>query len=159
MNGSPTLGTLLRHAIDLLDGAVEDAYRAADLPWRPRYTPVARALVELGPAPIRAIAGHAKVTHSAASQTLAHMVRAGLAELRPGNDGRERIAALTPAAVALLPALRRQWRATNAAADRLDAELSAPITAVLAEAIAALERRPFAARIDDARRDQPNEAP
>jgi DNA-binding MarR family transcriptional regulator len=147
---TPTLGTLLRHLIEHLDGAVEETYRRAGLDYRPRYTPVVRALVALGPVSIRAISRRAGVTHSAASQTVSQMVRGGLAELRPGTDGRERIVALTPRAQAMLPALEGHWRAVNAAADQLDRDLSAPLSDVLVEAIAALERRPFGARIEDA---------
>ncbi len=44
-----TLGTLLRHLIELLDGAVEQTYRDAELDYRPRYTPVLRALIARGP--------------------------------------------------------------------------------------------------------------
>jgi DNA-binding MarR family transcriptional regulator len=142
-----TLGTLLRHLIELLDGAVEQAYVDAGLRYRPRYTPVVRALQALGPASIRAISLHAGVTHSAASQTVAQMVKDGLVELQPGADARERTVALTPLARRMLTALERQWAATNAAAHQLERELSAPLSELLSEAIEALERRPFGERI------------
>jgi len=147
---TPTLGTLLRHLIELLDGAVEQAYRASGLDYRPRYTPVVKALTALGPVSIRAISRQAGISHSAASQTVSQMARAGLVVLAPGQDGRERIVALTPRAQAMLPAVTRQWWAVNAAAAGLDAELSAPLSALLVETIAALQRRPFGDRIDQA---------
>lgn len=147
---APTLGTLLRHLVETLDDAVEQAYARAGLDYRPRYTPIVRALVTLGPASIRAISQSAGITHSAVSQTVSQMVTRGLVSLQPGEDGRERIAALTPAAKAMLPALERQWAATNAAAATLDDQLSAPLSGLLREAIAALERRPFSDRISDA---------
>lgn len=150
----PTLGTLLRHVLELLDGAVEQAYRDAGLDYRPRYTPVVRALVALGPVSIRTISQRARVSHSAISQTVSQMVAGGWVELRPGSDGRERIVDLTAHARSLLPALEQRWQATNAAADQLDAELSAPLSRVLLETITALERRPFADRIAD--RTHPN---
>jgi hypothetical protein len=50
----------------------------------------------------------------------------------------------------MVPARERQWAATNAAAHQLDTELSAPLSDILREAIAALERCPFAERIDRA---------
>ncbi|MGH9163637.1 MAG: MarR family winged helix-turn-helix transcriptional regulator [Vicinamibacteraceae bacterium] len=153
-----TLGTLLRHVIELLDGAVEEAYARAGLAYRPRYTPVVRALLALGPASIRAISRHAGITHSAASQTVAQMARRGLVRLRPGGDGRERIVALTSKARAMAPALRRQWAATNRAASRLETELRAPLSEVLRETIRALERRPFAARIEQAGRAEARRA-
>jgi DNA-binding MarR family transcriptional regulator len=153
---APTLGTLVRRLIELLDGEVEAAYAAAGLAWRPRYTPVLRALLALGPASIKALAGQIGISHSAVSQTVAQMKKDELVTLEPGADGRERIVALTANAQAMLPALRRQWAATNAAADALDAELSAPLSGVVAEAIAALSRRPFGDRIAAAAQPLPS---
>lgn len=149
---APTLGTLMRSLIDLLDGEVEAAYAAAGLAWRPRYTPVLRALTKLGPTSIKLIAREVGVSHSAASQTVSQMNREGLVALTPGADARERIVVLTPATETMIPALHRQQAATNAAAAELDAELSTPLTEVLREAIAALRHRPFGARIAEASR-------
>ncbi|WP_419320391.1 MarR family winged helix-turn-helix transcriptional regulator [Caulobacter sp. ErkDOM-E] len=144
---SPTLGTLLHHLIELLDGDVQAAYTTAGLAWRPRYTPVLRGLMSLGPASIKALALKIGISHSAVSQTVAQMVKDDLVELKPGADARERIVALTPKAQAMVPALQRQWAAVNAAADALDAELSAPLSGVIREAITALSHRPFGQRI------------
>jgi DNA-binding MarR family transcriptional regulator len=145
---TPTLGTLLRHLIDLLDEAVGQTYERSGLDYRPRYTPVIRALLDVGPASIRTISKHAGLTHSATSQTISQMSRDGLVKLRPGNDARERIVVLAPKAQDMLPALGRHWEATNAAAQGLEQELSAPLSALLSEAIRALEAQPFLDRID-----------
>lgn len=150
MGTPPTLGTLLRSLIDLLDGEVETAYVDAGLGWRPRYTPVLRVLMQFGPTSIKTIASEVGVSHSAASQTVSQMKREGLIALKPGADARERIVVLTPVTEAMIPALESQQRATNAAAAELDAELSAPLTTVVSEAIAALHRRRFGLRIADA---------
>jgi hypothetical protein len=48
----------------------------------------------------------------------------------------------------MLPRLQRQWKATNSAADGLDAELSSSLRALIVEAIAALEKDPFRRRIE-----------
>lgn len=148
MGSSRTLGTLLRHLTELLDGDVEAAYRDAGLAYRPRYTPVVRLLTEQGPSTIRAISLFGGITHSAASQTVAEMVKRGLARSEAGKDGRERIIRLTQAGAALLPELRLQWEATNAAAAELGEEIGVPLEAVLASAIAAVERRSFLERIN-----------
>lgn len=142
------LGTRLRHLLALLDGDVERAYREGALRgYRPRYTPVVRALQQLGPASLKAIAAHARTSHSAVSQTVAQMRRAGWVESRRGTDARERRVAMTPKLAALQPRLERQWRATAAAAHALDAELGRSLRLTVDEAIAALERRPFAERL------------
>lgn len=151
MNGSPPfrgLGTLLRHLIELLDGDVERAYEELGLDYRPRFTPVVRALMESEPRSIRDIAGHCGLTHSAVSQTVAEMKRAGLVSLVWDKaDGRARRARLTARCRELLPRLQQQWAATDSAADALDQELSSPLRSAVTEAIAALEKQPFRARI------------
>lgn len=151
---SPTLGTLLRHLIELLDGEVEAAYVAADLSWRPRYTPVLRALMSQGPQTIKAIALKIGISHSAVSQTVTQMVKDELVDLRPGKDARERIVTLTPKTEQMIPRLQRQWAAVNLAADTLDQELSAPLSGVVKEAIAALSEQSFGQRIQAAAKTQ-----
>lgn len=146
-----TLGTLLRHLIETLDGSVQAAYADLALNYRPRYTPILRVLRELGSASIRTISQRAGITHSAVSQTVSQMSRDGLIEMQVGNDARERIVALSPAALAMLPVLETQWAITNAAAQALDSELSMPLSQLLREAIDALERRPFKTRMSEAK--------
>jgi len=108
---------------------------------------VLRVLLRLGPASIKVLAQEIGITHSAASQTVTQMAKQRLVALKPGADARERIVVLSAKARRMVPALQRQWAATNAAAAQLDAELSVPLSTVLAEAIAALHERPFATRI------------
>ena len=141
-----TLGTLLRHLIEHLDGAVEAAYANSGLDYRPRYTPVLRALMTIGPAPIKDLAAQAGLTHSAASQTVAQMTRVGLVEAKRGTDQRQQVISLTPRAKAMIPELERIWGVVAAAAD-LDAELASPLSRAVENAIAALERQPFTDRI------------
>jgi DNA-binding MarR family transcriptional regulator len=144
---SATLGTLLRHLVEKLDAAVEHRYVQSRLDYRPRYTPVVRALMTSGPASIRAISRSAGITHSAVSQTVAQMMERGLVKFEPGGDARERIVALTATAKAMVPKLEQHWQATNAAARMLDTELSMPLSDLLREAIDALDRSSFTERI------------
>jgi DNA-binding MarR family transcriptional regulator len=144
------LGTLMRHVLDLLDGAVAEVYRDQGLTgYRPRYSPIVRALLREGPLSVRGLAAAVGVTHSAASQTAAQMAKAGLVEhaTDPG-DQRRRLVALTPKAEALVPHITAEWDATVAAMAELDAELSMPLAALLTEVAEALGRRPFRERID-----------
>ncbi|MEV4244472.1 MarR family winged helix-turn-helix transcriptional regulator [Streptosporangium canum] len=145
------LGTQLRHLLELMDGDVAKA--GADLglqDYRPRFTPIVRALVELGPSPIRDLARTISVTHSAASQTVAQMSRRGLVALEPGDDARQHIVRLTAKAQSLLPVIQAEWAATSAAAAALDAELPFPLSELLVALSDALRRRPFRQRIADA---------
>lgn len=144
------LGTRLRHLLDVLDGDVAAAYPALGLAdgFRPRFTPVVRALAADGPASIRDLARTLGVTHSAASQTVAQMARQDLVVTEAGaDDARVRIVRLTPKAEALLPALEREWAATVTAVRAFEAELPYPLGRLVEEALAALERTPLRDRI------------
>ena len=91
-SGPEGLGTRMRHVLEILDGDV--ARFLADIgldSYRPRYSPVVRALLARGPLAIRDLAEEMRVTHSAASQTVAQMNRAGFVSLEPGADARQRI--------------------------------------------------------------------
>jgi DNA-binding MarR family transcriptional regulator len=147
-----TLGTQLRHLIELLDGAVSHAYVEAGLDYRPRYTPVLRALIDQPSVTIGAIAQAAGITQPAATQTVALMAKEGLVSVTPGAlDARQKLVRLTDQGRALLPRLALCWKATAAAAASLEAELSHPLSDTLAEAIRALEDKSFGERIREAR--------
>jgi DNA-binding MarR family transcriptional regulator len=142
------LGTQIRTALDLMEGDI--AAVLADLgllDYRPRFTPIVRALNIRGPMSIRDLARATGVTHSAASQTVAQMAKVGLVMLDPGQDARERIVNLTDRTRVLLPVLEAEWDATSAAADELDAELPYPLKELIPVLLAALERRPFRERV------------
>ena len=144
------IGTQLRHVLELLDGDVAKVYLDLGLPeYRPRFSPIVRALVAAGPLPIRDLAIAVGVTHSAASQTVAQLTKAGFATLQPGADARQRIVHLTDKTRDLLPTIEAEWQATTAAMSQLDAELTAPLGQILTELVAAVERRSFRNRIAD----------
>ena len=145
-----THGVLLRRLTEHLDGAVERWYARAGLDYRPRFTPIVRALLERGPLSLRALSDHIGVSHSAVSQTVAQMVAKGWVAPGPGRDGRERIIALTPFAMQRLPLLERCWAETETASRTLDADIGQPLADVLIRALDALERRPFADRLSEA---------
>lgn len=142
------LGTQLRHLIELLDGAVQQSYVDAGLEYRPRYTPVMRALAQQHSATIGELAELAGITQPAATQTVALMKKEGLLLVAAGGeDGRQRLVRLSPQGEAMLPHLQACWQATKRAADSLDAELPFPLSECLAQAITVLEQRSFGDRI------------
>ncbi len=146
-----THGVLLRRLVEHLDGAVEQLYVDAGLDYRPRYTPVVRALLNDGPATLRALSNRTGVTHSAVSQTVAQMAARGWVSLEAGTtDARERIVDLTPFAHERLPILERCWAATDAASESLDRDIGQPLADVLVQALEALKRRPLSARLAEA---------
>lgn len=146
------LGTQLRHLIELLDGAVQQSYVDAGLDYRPRYTPVMRALAGGKPCTVSQIADSAGITQPAATQTVALMLKEGwlAAEANP-SDARQKLLRLSPQGKRLLPKLQDCWRATAAAAASLDADLPCPLSDTLAHAITALEQQSFGERIRKAK--------
>ncbi|MEV0090864.1 helix-turn-helix domain-containing protein [Streptomyces sp. NPDC050738] len=154
--GPELLGTRLRHLLELLDGDVAAVYADLGLEgFRPRFTPVVRELAATGPSSIRDLARATGVTHSAASQTVAQMVREGFLVLEPGeDDARRRMARLTQAAESLLPLLDAESAATTAAATEFEAELPYPLSRLIGEALDALARRPMRERIGAVMKDR-----
>jgi DNA-binding MarR family transcriptional regulator len=148
----PGLGTQLRHLVELLDGAVEEAYASAGLRYRPRFTPVMHALMACEPCTIGQIAETAKITQPAATQTVALMIKEGLLASETGPvDARQRLIRLSPRGRAMLPRLRECWKVTQIAAESLDASLPRPLSQSLDEAIAALGVESFGNRMEIAR--------
>ena len=146
---STGLGTQLRHLIELLDDGVSEANDYAGMNYRPRYTPIVKALADGRPRTIGQLAEAAGITQPAATQTVAVMAKDGLVEVAAGAvDARQRVVALSPDGRALLPRLERAWRATDRAAGSLDAE--SRLLSAVGAALAALARQSFAERIAEA---------
>lgn len=138
------LGTRLRHLIEVLDGDVARAYADLGLDnYRPRFTPVVRALDVLGTATIREISAFVGVSHSAASLTVTEMRRCGWVASRKGRDARERIVEMSPALIEILPTLKRQWSATARAEAAFNADLPYSLRKIVDETIEALQRKSF----------------
>jgi MarR family transcriptional regulator, organic hydroperoxide resistance regulator len=152
----PSLGTQLRHLIELLDGAVEAAYTDAGLHYRPRYTPVMRALMEAEPLTVGQIAETAGITQPAATQTITLMLGEGLVSAKPGpRDGRQKLIRLTETGRDMLPRLQKCWQATAAAGRSLDGDLPHPLSRLVGQSIDALAAKSFAERIREARAKLP----
>lgn len=149
---SDGLGTQLRRLLELLDGDLETIYAEDDPNYRPRYTPVMKALADGAALTVKDIAATSSISHSAASQTVSRMVAEGFLKLSVGLDHRERRIRLTARAHALLPRLKARWAAADSAARALGAEIGVPLGHALRAAIEALEKRSFAKRIEEASR-------
>ncbi len=145
-----TLGTQLRHLLDLLDGAVERKYQNMGLAYRARYTPVMRCLIANEPQSLGEVARCAGITQPGATQTVALMIENDLIETATSLDARRKLLRLTAAGRAMAEELQKAWAATAQAAESLDRELPMPISEILAAAITALEANSFDERIRDA---------
>jgi DNA-binding MarR family transcriptional regulator len=141
------LGTRLRRLLELLDGDLEGHYAETIPGYRPRFTPIVKALADGTARTIKSVAAQSGVSHSAASQTVTLMLAEGLLRHEVGQDARERMIRLSEKGAALLPQLQAQWRRTDQAARALEAEIGLPLSEAAAAAIRALETRPFRDRI------------
>lgn len=144
---SDGLGTQLRRLIELLDGDLERLYSEELDGYRPRYTPVMKALRNGEGCTIKEIAGGSSISHSAVSQTISQMVAAGLVSQRVGPDARERLVRLTEHGRNLLPRLEQIWNAAVAVEHQMEREVAQPVRATLTALIVTLERATFYERL------------
>lgn len=142
----PGLGEQLRYLTEKVDAGAEAAYRAGGLDYRPRYTPVMRALAA-GAMTVSDITAAVAITQGAVSQTVKLMERDGLIRRRPEPDARRSALSLTPKGLETLERLQGCWSRTFASIESLEREIGFPLQEVLARAIAALEERDFAERL------------
>lgn len=102
-----------------------------------------------GPLTVKELAERRQGTHSAMSQTVTAMRKAGLVESAEDRDGRNRRVRLTAKSREIVPFLQAEWRATEATVLALDAELPYPVARLVGDLRAALSARPFAQRLRD----------
>jgi DNA-binding MarR family transcriptional regulator len=140
------LGTKLRQLIARLDGDVQQLYGEMDVPFRPRFYPVTRLLLQ-EPQNVNSIAAHVGVSQPAISQTLGEMKKVGLIATKSGPDRRNQIIHLTRKGQSLSRTLQPVWNATHRAAAGLDADLSSRLGDIVDQALAALDEKPFKKRI------------
>lgn len=150
----PGLGELLRYVSELVDQGAEQHYRELSLAYRPRFTPVLRA-IDAGAETVSEITELTHLTQGAVSQSVALLVGDGLLERRAMEDARKSGIGLTPKGKALLKKLQPHWRVTFAAIERLEAEIGFPLREALAATAGALERSSFAARLAAATSKEP----
>lgn len=145
---TPGLGELLRHLGDLVDRGSEARYDEIGIAYRPRFTPVLRAMAA-GATTVSDMTQACHLTQGAVSQTLGLMAEAGLVTRHALSDGRKSEVRLTEAGQALMLRVSRQWGVIFAALDDLEAEIGHPLRKVLADAVDGLERRSFAQRLKE----------
>lgn len=146
----PGLGELLRHMVELTDGSADTWYREQDFNYRPRYTPIMRALKN-GPASVSDIKETLSITQGAVSQSIKLMLEDGLIEKRKGEDARQSIISLTRSGTALIKQLQPHWDAMFRATEALEQEIRLPLTTSLKRSVQALEQKSYADRISRAK--------
>ena len=149
MTQNPGLGELLRHLGELVDTGAAARYRQIGLDWRPRYTPVLRAMLA-GATTVTEVTQHSRLTQGAVSQTVALMIADGLLTREGVDDGRKSALHLTVRGADLVAALEAHWQHTFTAIATLEADCGHPLRQALVAAIDALHRKGFAERLAEA---------
>jgi DNA-binding MarR family transcriptional regulator len=114
---------------------------------KPSYVMELLRLNARGPMTITELAESVQRTHSATSQKVAAMRTAGLVRTVPGTDARTRKVTLTAKARRMAGKLASEWRATEAALAEIEQEIPYPLSQVVRDMAAALERKSFHDRI------------
>lgn len=100
-----------------------------------------------GPMTITELAASVQRTHSGTSQKVAAMRKAGLVRTATGADARSKKVILTAKAKRIVARLAAEWRATEAAVADIEAEIPYPLSRVVTDIDAALQRKSFHDRI------------
>ncbi|MGO4624035.1 MarR family transcriptional regulator [Ensifer sp. 2YAB10] len=143
------LGELLRYVGELVDQGAAERYAALQIDYRPRYTPVLRAL-SAGAETVTEITASSRLTQGAISQTVSLMLKDGILARHGLEDGRKAGLRLTGKGVALLKILEPHWETTFLAIRNIEDEIGYPILEVLQALGTALEREGFASRLEAA---------
>lgn len=140
----------LRLLLDVMDAEIARLYTEAGIEGlKPSYVMELLRLHSRGPMTITELAESVHRTHSAISQKVTAMRAAGLVRTAPGVDARSKKVTLTPKAKRIVDRLAAEWRATEAAVVEIEAEIPRPLSQVVTDIEAALERKSFHDRIAD----------
>lgn len=144
----PSLWRPVHDLLASIDAQIAQVYQRAGITdVRPRYSMALIILDRDGPTSIRDLATEVRVTHSAMSQTVAGMKKSGLVSSKPGTDARTQLVHLTREGAKIVPFLRAEWHATEAALAALEREIPYALSAVAADISAALDNTSFSERI------------
>jgi DNA-binding MarR family transcriptional regulator len=122
---------------------------------KPSYVMELIRLHVRGPMTITELAESVERTHSAISQKVAAMRRAGLVRTTAGADARSKKVTLTAKAEGIIDRLAAEWRATEAAVAEIEAELPRSLGRVVADIEEALRRKSFHDRIAEKLAEDP----
>jgi DNA-binding MarR family transcriptional regulator len=130
-----------------MDRDIQQIYDEANLDVYPGYVLELLHLHRGGPMTIAELAASVERTHSAMSQKVAALQRAGLVRTTAGPDGRSKHVLLTPKAKRVVDRLAAEWRATLAAIAEIDSEIGYPMSKVVTDVERALDRTSFYDRV------------
>lgn len=144
------LGELLRYVTDLVDQGAERLYQEMAMNYRPRFTPVLRAIVA-GATTVTEITASTFLTQGAISQSVAMMEKEGILIRQIQEDGRKNTLLLTERGKELVAVLSVHWDSIFLAIGQLEQEIGHSLRTVLSDTARALEAKSFDERIKHVR--------
>ncbi len=149
--GDPTEQSLwrpLRLLQAAMDADIARIYAGARIVGlKPSFVMELLRLHARGPMTITELADSVQRTHSGTSQKVAALRAAGLVRTVAGADARTKTVTLTAKARRIIGLLAAEWRATEAAVAEIEAEIPYPLSRVVTDIEAALQRKSFHDRI------------
>jgi DNA-binding MarR family transcriptional regulator len=130
-----------------MDRDIQQIYDEAKLDVHPGYVMELLRLDAGGPMTIAELAASIERTHSAMSQKVAALQRAGLVRTTAGPDGRSKHVLLTRKAKRVVGRLAAEWSATGAVIAEIESEIGYPLDKVVTDVELALERTSFYDRL------------
>jgi DNA-binding MarR family transcriptional regulator len=131
-----------------MDADIARIYAEAQISGlKPSFVMEVLRLHARGPMTITELASSVQHTHSAVSQKVGAMRTAGWVRTTTGTDARSKKVTLTAKARRIAGRLAAEWRATEAAIAELETEIPYPLSRVVADIEAALQRKSFHDRI------------
>lgn len=146
MKIKPGLGELLRYLAEMVDKGSQETYRNLNIDYRPRYTPILRAMHQ-GAVTVQDITAMTHLTQGAISQSVSLMEQDGIITRQQQSDGRSFALYLTPAGEALKARLLKHWETIFVAIAQLEQDAGWPILASLEKLTGCLETQSFQQRI------------
>jgi DNA-binding MarR family transcriptional regulator len=147
----------LRLLLEAMDNDIARVYAEADIEGlKPSWVLELLRLHARGPMTIAELARSVNRTHSAMSQKVAAMRAAGWVRTAPGTDARSKRVTLTQKALRAVGPMAAEWRATEASAAEIEAEIPYPLSRVVTDITAALHRKSFHDRISQKLMNDPN---
>ena len=138
----------LRLLLDAMDADIARIYAEAEIDGlKPSFVMELLRLHARGPMTITELAESVDHTHSALSQKVAAMRKAGLVRTVAAPDARSKKVTLTAKSRRVIGRLAAEWRATEAAVAEIEAEIPYPLGQVVADIEQALRRKSFHDRI------------
>lgn len=149
MKIKPGLGELLRYLAEMVDKGSQETYQNLNIDYRPRYTPILRAL-HAGAVTVQDVTALTRLTQGAISQSVSLMEQDGILTRKQQNDGRSFALVLTPAGTVLKESLLRHWDTIFTAIKQLEEDAGWPILNSLEGLAHCLEQQSFQERIANA---------